>query len=220
MESPESSRRDVRETYERIGRHFAETRPRPWPAVERFVENAEDVALALDLGCGNARHAEVLAARADRVLGIDASHAVLETARERREGRFAVELCQAEATALPVAPRTFGLAVYIATIHHLPTRELRIESLDELARVLTPDGRALVSAWSATHDRFSRKKGFDTTVDWTLPDGETVPRFYHIYDPGEFEADIERSALVCERSFTERGNCYAVVGDGGEGKRT
>lgn len=211
------TRRDVRETYDRIGRHFAETRAHPWPAVERFIEETE-FAVGLDLGCGNARHAELLAERADRVLGIDVSRAVLETARERsRERDFDLALCQADATALPIASYEIDCAVYIATIHHLPTRDSRVRSLDELARVLVPDGRALVSAWSVTHDRFNRTEGFDTTVDWTLPDGETVSRFYHIYDPAEFEADVNESELGIERVFEERGNCYAVVRAEGKG---
>jgi tRNA (uracil-5-)-methyltransferase TRM9 len=217
MDDP--TRRDVRETYDRIGGHFAETRAHPWPAVERFVENSNEVALGLDIGCGNARHAAVLASRAERVLGIDASRAVLDTARERHaEGDFSVALWQADATNLPLADATVGLAAYIATIHHLPTREARIGSLDELARVLASGGRALVSAWSVTHDRFERDEAFDTTVDWTLPGGETVPRYYHIYDPAAFEDDLRASALAIERVFEERGNCYGVVRD--EGKRT
>jgi tRNA (uracil-5-)-methyltransferase TRM9 len=217
MDDP--TRRDVRETYDRIGDHFVKTRAHPWPAVERFVEGSEGAAVGLDLGCGNARHAAVLARRAERVVGIDASRTVLEAARERGErDDFAVALCQADVTHLPLASRTVDLAVYIATIHHLPTRAARIESLDELARALAPGGRALVSAWSVSHDRFNRDAGFDTAIDWTLPGGETVARYYHIYDPAEFESDLRESALAVERVFAERGNCYGVVGS--EGKRT
>ena len=215
------TRRDVRETYDRIGYHFSRTREHPWPAVERFIQTAGRVAVALDLGCGNARHAEVMTDRAERVVGVDLSRNVLDAARERRRERgFAVELCQADATALPLASRSVGLGVYIAAVHHLPTRDARLASLDELARVLRPDGRALVSVWSTTHDRFSGEKGFDTTVDWTLPGGKTVPRYYHIYDPDEFEADLRRSRLGVERTFEERGNCYGVVSGNDEGKPT
>lgn len=213
------SRRDVRETYDRIGGHFAKTRAHAWPAVERFVDRSDGVALGLDLGCGNARHAAVLADRADRVVGLDASRTVVEAARERREREgFPVDLCQGDATRLPIASETVGLAVYVATIHHLPTHEARIASLDELARVLAPGGRALVSAWSTTHDRFEKNEAFDTTVDWTLPGGETVSRYYHIYDPAAFADDLRESTLAADRIFEERGNCYGVVR--AEGKRT
>lgn len=217
MDDDSPTRRGVRETYDRIGSHFAQTRAHPWPAVERFVERATpatDATLGLDLGCGNARHAALLTDRTERVVGIDASRTVLDTARERvQEADGKIELCQADATHLPLASNSVALAVYIATIHHLPTRDARIASLDELSRVLAPGGRALVSAWSTTHETFDREEGFDTTVDWTLPGGETVPRYYHIYDPDEFERDLRTSALGIERTFEEAGNCYAVVGD-------
>ena len=212
-ESP-PTRRGVRKTYDRIGSHFAATRAHPWPAVERFVERATPTtdAWGLDLGCGNARHAALLADRTDRVVGIDASRTVLDTARERiQDDGPGIALWQADATRLPLAADSVALGVYIATIHHLPSRAARTGSLDELARVLAPGGRALVSAWGTTHENFDREAGFDTTVDWTLPDGETVPRYYHIYDPAEFERDVRASTLGVERTFEEAGNCYAVV---------
>ena len=206
-------RPDPRHTYDRIATHFAATREYPWPEVETFVADREATALALDVGCGNARHAELLATVADRVLALDASRGLLETARERRTTRgFDADLLQGDAAHLPVRPDCIGLAVYVATLHHLHPRATRVASLDELARVLAPTGRALVGVWSTTHDRFDATTGFDTTVDWTLPGGETVPRYYHIYDPDEFAADLAASDLTVHDRFESSGNAYAVVG--------
>jgi ubiquinone/menaquinone biosynthesis C-methylase UbiE len=203
----------VRDTYDRIAGHFAETREYPWPEVESFLaEDAPAGGIALDLGCGNGRHAELLAERCDRVLACDISRGLLENARERASERvFDADLLQTDASALPLRDGAVSVATYVATLHHLPARDARVASLNELARVLGPCGRALVSAWSTAHDRFEADEGFDTTVDWTLPGGETVPRFYHIYAPGEFDADLRESALAVRRSFVSSGNCYAVV---------
>jgi len=55
------------------------------------------------------------------------------------------------------------------------------------------------------------RRGFDTTVDWTLPGGETVPRYYHIYSPAEFEIDLGESALSVVDVDISSGNCYATV---------
>jgi tRNA (uracil-5-)-methyltransferase TRM9 len=209
-------------TYDRIADHFAATREYPWPEVESFVDDTDPVTLGLDIGCGNGRHVEVLAERADRVVGLDASRGLLRAARHRRADRawaFDADLVQGDAATLPLRDDRVGLAVYVATLHHLRPRATRIESLDELARVLEPGGRALVSAWSTAHDRFDAETGFDTTVDWTLPGGETVPRYYHIYDPAEFERDLASSALAVHESFESSGNCYAVVGASRSGNR-
>jgi ubiquinone/menaquinone biosynthesis C-methylase UbiE len=221
-----SDRRGVRETYDRIAAHFSQTREYAWPEVREFVEEARPTAVppgsdrggtALDLGCGNGRHAAVLAERSDRVVGADLSRPLLAIARRRAVERGysdALALVQADATALPLADDAVALATYVATIHHLPSRRARVASLDELARVLAPGGHALVSAWSVTHSKFDAASGFDTTVDWTLPDGETVARFYHVYDPDEFERDIRSSALDAERIYESEGNCYARVRKG------
>ena len=209
-----TSRRDVRDTYDRIGSHFARTRPDPWPEVRDFVTERQG-RVGLDVGVGNGRHAELLAGRVDRVLGLDVSRPVLgEAAARATERGFDLSLLLGDASALPVGDDCVDLAVYIATLHHLPTRALRIRSLDELERVLAPGGSALVSAWSTTHEAFDRTAGFDTAVDWTLPDGEVVPRYYHIYDPGEFRRDVEGSALSVAAVSVASGNCYAVVGPG------
>ena len=212
----------VRDTYDRIATHFASTREYAWPEVESFVEThagaagtsavSRESAVGLDLGCGNCRHAELLAPHCERVVGLDVSRGLLETGRERAAERgFDIALCQGDAARLPLSSDAVDIAVYVATLHHLPTRRARRDSLDELARVLDPDGRAVVSAWSTAHETFDETEGFDTTVDWTLPGGETVDRFYHIYAPDEFEAELAASALEVVDWEVSSGNCYATV---------
>ena len=171
------TRADVRETYDRIGEHFSKTRAYAWPEVESFVENSERGELALDIGCGNGRHVETLQQRAGRVLGVDVSRSLLDTARERVPD---AGLLLGDASRLPIASGRVDLAVYVATLHHLPSKEARIASLDELARVLDPDG-------------------------------ETVPRFYHIYAPTEFRSDVEASDLSLVECEISSGNCYGTV---------
>jgi len=201
----------VRATYDRIAAHFSKTREYAWPEVEAFLDERSG-RVGLDVGCGNGRHAELLAERCDRTLGVDLSREMVATARARSAERgFGYGLAQADASSLPVRNGVVDLAVYVATLPHLPSRDLRVASLDELARVLTADGRALVSAWSTEHDRFDASEGFDTTVEWTLPGGEGVDRFYHIYDPEEFRADVGSSGLELVDFEISSGNCYGVV---------
>ncbi len=204
----------VARTYDRIAEHFAETREYPWPEVTGFLEGRTG-GVGLDVGCGNGRHVAPLRDVVDRAVGVDVSRGLLAVARERAVERgyaAGTAFAAGDAASLPVADDAVDLGVYVATLHHLPNRERRVTSLDELARVLAPGGRAVVGAWSVAHDRFDRERAHDTTVAWTLPGGETVPRFYHVYDRAEFDADLARSALAVERAFESSGNCYAVVG--------
>lgn len=204
---------DPQSTYDRIAAHFSKTREYAWPEVESFLEGRSG-GLALDVGCGNGRHTEALAARAELAVGVDLSRGLLDEAVARaRERGFAdaSAFVHGDAAVLPVRDGAVDLAVYVATLHHLSPRGARVESLNELARVLAPGGVALVSAWSTAHDRFDRDEGFDTTVDWTLPGGETVPRYYHIYSPSEFESDLAASDLEPRHVAVSSGNCYATV---------
>ena len=211
-----SSSRDpnrVRDVYDEIATHFAKTRAYPWPEVEVFLDGRSDVAVGLDIGCGNGRHSALLAGIAETVLALDVSRELLFEAGERmdRDGWTAELLC-GDAATLPVQSGSVDLALYVATLHHLPDREHRIRSLSEIARVLKPGANALVSTWSTAHDRFADSDdGFDTVVDWTLPGGETVERFYHIYAPSEFEADLDASDLSVVETYVSSGNCYAEV---------
>lgn len=219
----------VKDVYDQIATHFAKTRAYPWPEVSAFLDSLDDDSrptYGIDIGCGNGRHTIALAEVVDCAIGVDISAELLATASARiREAEseawpFKPALIQADATTLPIPRNHVGVGLYVATVHHLPDRETRVESLRELRRVLSPGGRALVSAWSTAHDRFDdAEESFDTTIDWTLPDGETVPRFYHIYSQAEFEADLERAGLEVADVFVSSGNCYAeIVGTDGEGK--
>ncbi|QZP37789.1 class I SAM-dependent methyltransferase [Halobaculum magnesiiphilum] len=214
---PSRSPPSAASTYDRIATHFSKTREHAWPEVESFLDGRSG-RVGLDVGCGNGRHCEPLADRVDRVVGVDVSRGLLLEAGARASEcgyDSGVSFVRGDAAALPVADSRVDLAVYVAALHHLRPRERRVASLSELARALAPDGRALVSAWSTAHDRFDAdadsEAGFDTTVDWTLPGGETVPRFYHIYAPREFDADLAASDLRVVRSVVSSGNCYAVV---------
>ena len=211
----------VRQVYDEIAPHFSKTRAHPWPEVETFLAEWVESRpgggaerLGLDIGCGNGRHTVVLAEHVQQVVGLDLSRALLRETRARTADQQAA-LVQADAATLPLRGDVVDLALYVATVHHLPDRTARVGSLQELARVLEPEARALVSAWSTAHDRFDAaadaSEGFDTTVDWTLPAGETVPRFYHIYAPTEFERDLREAGLVVDAAFVSSGNCYAEV---------
>jgi len=212
MTEEQSDSPAIRDVYDRIGEHFSKTREYPWADVTEFLEGRSG-AIGLDVGCGNGRHTEALASVVDKPVGVDLSRTLLNEARDRAMERdFEATFVQGTATSLPIGTDAIDLGLYVAALHHLRTRRERIASLDELARVLSPTGRALISTWSTTHDKFDREEGFDTHVDWTLPGGETVARFYHIYDPEEFEAELADSRLTCHSTWVSAGNCYARVG--------
>ena len=93
----------------------------------------------LDAACGTGRHAAHLATAGRDVVGIDASEAMLRQARRKLPD---VNFRQGELSALPLADGAVVGAVCALALSHLP--ELG-PAVDELARVLRPGGRLIVS---------------------------------------------------------------------------
>src|SRR5918998_4761549 len=97
----------------------------------------------VDLGTGTGRMLQLLAPRAARVVGLDASHAMLSVARANLEkaGLRGIELRQGDIYAPPFPRDTFDLVVIHQVLHYLddPARAIR-----EAARLLAPGGRMVV----------------------------------------------------------------------------
>ena len=172
----------VRATYDTIAEHFAATREYAWPEVESFCTS---------------QHVESAYSRESVGLDLGCGN-----------GRHAETLCKRTSV-----DKTVGIDVSCELLRTAQKRAANRGFADKfgVVRVLNSGGRALISAWSTAHDRFDRDTGFDTTVEWTLPDGKSIPRYYHIYDLDEFRSDINASALSTVEVEVSSGNCYAVA---------
>lgn len=94
-----------------------------------------------DLGCGTGPLTLTLAPFVQRVIAVDASHAMLAAARRRLDGVPNVDLRQGELESLPLERAEADVAVMSLVLHYIaePAR-----ALTEAARVLRPAGRLLV----------------------------------------------------------------------------
>jgi SAM-dependent methyltransferase len=122
------------------------------------VEAALDRALGdgglgalLDIGTGTGRMAELFAARAAQLTGIDKSPEMLRLARARLQQLPAgqVDLVQGDFTALPFAPGSFDTVLLHQVLHYAQAPEA---VLAEAARVARAGGRIAVVDFAA-HDR-------------------------------------------------------------------
>lgn len=96
-------------------------------------------ALVLDAGCGTGRHAAWLAAEGFQAVGVDRNAAMLRRAADRTPHASFV---QGDFRALPISSGSVAAAVCSLALCHVP--EL-VPALLELARVLQPGGRLVVS---------------------------------------------------------------------------
>src|SRR4249919_578702 len=93
-----------------------------------------------DLGCGTGQFSAALAPFVSRIVAVDASAAMLQTARRRLRELTNVDLRRGELEALPVDDARLDAATLMLVLHHLPEPE---KALAEAARVLKPGGRLL-----------------------------------------------------------------------------
>jgi SAM-dependent methyltransferase len=117
------------------------------PVAEAVVQRArisagEDV---LDVACGTGNAALLAAARGARVVGVDGAPRLLEVARERARARgVVVDFREGDLLALPVDDGAVDVALSVFGVIFAADAA---RALRELARVLRPSGRALVTAW-------------------------------------------------------------------------
>ena len=125
----------------------------------------------LDLGTGTGRMIQLLADRADRCVGIDASHSMLSVARanlERTASNW--DLRQGDVYSPPLERESFDLVIVHQVLHYLddPARVVA-----EAARLVAPGGRIVVVDFAPHRHDFlrsaaHRRLGFgrDQLRDW------------------------------------------------------
>lgn len=158
----------------------------------------------LDLGTGTGRMLQLLAERAERLVGVDASHAMLAVARARlAEAQVRAELRQCDVYALPFEMKGFDLIVLHQVLHFLddPARVLR-----EAALRLRPGGRLLVVDFAPHAHEFLRSEqahrrlGFSAAqIEGWFREADLIPVTHHDLAPEASERDHLTVSLFVAR---------------------
>ncbi|MBE9639556.1 class I SAM-dependent methyltransferase [Salipiger mangrovisoli] len=134
---------------------------------------AEEVRRVLDVGCGRGDLAAALVRRGYAVTGIDPQAEALEIARGRAPG---AEFLQAGAEAIPARPGSFGAAIFLNSLHHLPDG-LMAAGLDEAWRLLRTCGVLLVIEPMAQGSFFEAMRRVDDESEVRARALEALDRF-------------------------------------------
>ena len=94
----------------------------------------------LEIGCGTGAFTRALAARSNHVLGVDLSPEMVRLAREKSSHISNVEFQVADIREWEVEPEQFDCIASIATLHHLPFRDVLVK----MRAALKPGGVLLV----------------------------------------------------------------------------
>lgn len=211
----EADAESVRRQWEAIGPAFDETRRHAWDRVLDWArEHLPGLGWSLDVACGNGRHGRALAREGHKVVGVDQARSLLTPGRDRwvkaapeaEDGGW-FHPVQGDVRDLPFASDRFEGALYVAGIHNVPTRQGRLGSLAELARVLSPGAPVLVTAWALWQDRWlpdvlvelpgallTGRDPADRPVAWNRGE-EKVMRTYHLYRGRELSGELRAAGF-------------------------
>jgi ubiquinone/menaquinone biosynthesis C-methylase UbiE len=95
----------------------------------------------LDIACGDGYGSNLMASLAEKVFGVDISEEAVKHAQQKYKASN-IEFKQGSASKIPLLDNSVDVAVSFETIEH---HELHKEMLEELKRVLKPDGILLIS---------------------------------------------------------------------------
>jgi SAM-dependent methyltransferase len=134
----------------------------------------------LDAACGTGRHAAYLAeCGRERVIGVDASEAMLARAQEKVPS---ADLRCGELTALPVGDGEVAGAVCALALSHLPVIGPAVR---ELSRVLMPGGRLIISN---PHPLATAILGWRAVFVGSAGNRSMIPEYPHLHSGCRLEA--------------------------------
>ncbi len=142
-----------REFYNRFGDQFSATRQRLQPGVKKILDSIQADVSVLDLGCGNGHFLRELIRRGHKapLLGVDFSLPLLRDAREASS--LGVEFRAVDLTQLSVISNqslitdNWSLITAFATLHHIPSNEMRLDILRTVRKLMKEDGKFILSNW-------------------------------------------------------------------------
>ncbi|MGB8212289.1 MAG: methyltransferase domain-containing protein [Anaerolineales bacterium] len=212
--------------YQTFGHEFSSTRLHLQPGVLRVVDDLTGDESILDLGCGNGELARELMRRGQRgrYAGVDFSPPLLEVARHGWEDAPATfiraDLASADWDKKILASLTqpFDLVTAFATLHHIPSQEMRLSILNKARALLRDGGKFIHSEWQFMSSEKLKERiqpwkdaglsddeveAGDYLLDWRS--GGRGLRYVHHFDEAELEALAASSGFRVRQTFRSDG---------------
>ncbi|KAF2672053.1 S-adenosyl-L-methionine-dependent methyltransferase [Microthyrium microscopicum] len=215
----------VHQVYEEIAHHFSATRYKPWPIIAKYLQSIPSGSVGVDVGCGNGKNMTVNSNIF--IIGSDRSESLVKIAADKKSHDTVV----GDILDLPHPLGQFDFAICIAVVHHLSTRERRVQAVGAVLSLLKQrnstaksdkDATALIYVWAL--EQKNSRRGWDeggeqdVMVPWVKKGSKTseqpdkiVERYYHLYRKGELEEDIREVGGEIVESGYEKDNWWAIA---------
>jgi len=211
-----------RKFYDQFGDSFSATRQRLQPGVKKILETIQADNSVLDLGCGNGHFLHELHYRGHQatLLGADFSLPLLRNA----ESTLGVEFREADLMQLSAfrdqlsVEGGWDVITMFATLHHIPSQELRLDILRTVKTLLKPGGKFYLSNWQFLNSEKLKARvqpwgrvglsdsdvdDGDYLLDWRSG-GEGL-RYAHQFSAEELQGLADQVQMKVEASFLSDG---------------
>jgi ubiquinone/menaquinone biosynthesis C-methylase UbiE len=189
--------------YEQIAEQFDQTRGYVWPSVKKFINSLspEIHRNILEIGCGNGRNMRYRPEL--QIIGCDIIPKFIDICKGRD-----LEVSFSDQRALTYESETFDVVLSIAVLHHLYLKDDRTTSINEIIRVLKPNGLCYIQVWKNITPNDLEDTHF---VNWSdVQNKKTYKRFYHLFQEYEFRKLFDRNDIKIIKFFEERDNYICI----------
>ncbi len=198
---------ETRDSYNQMSGEFSASRARFWEELEFLKEHATHDDHVLDIGCGNGRFSPLIKERHARYTGIDYSEKLIAEAKHMHPD---TEFLVSDGKTIPFPDHSFDIAYSFAVLHHIPSEALRAKFIQEIGRVLHPDGILVLTVWNLWRAKyFGRllktafgkilgKNSFDIGDIMLTFGKEKRPRYLHAFTENELRALLEANGFAIQ----------------------
>jgi len=185
----------VNKTYSKIAEEFSNTRYNTGKEFSLFTKYLKKGSTIIDLGCGNGRLVPYLEKEIKKYkyIGIDNNKELLEISKQRYpKHKFII----GDQISIPLGDNLADAILVIRAFHHIPSKKLRKQSLDEIKRVLKKDGTVIITVWNIWQKKYIKQILFGifrciitlgrySYNDLFIPWGKMEKRYYHAFTKRE-----------------------------------
>ena len=191
-------------------------------AEQAFVSEYPKDSRLLDIGCATGRLCFGLAQLGYNVTGIDvASKQIDQAERYAKDEYVNVSFLQYEMPTLPFPDASFA-AAFVGNVYcYVPHRASRIAFLEEIARVLHPNGEVFLSQTVLDSVLEGYEEIYDDNHRKFAPDYETLeegdgfvlgaPQYLHFFFAEDLKAELEASPFRIVNSVLKKGEFTCVL---------
>lgn len=202
----------VKSAYSAIAQEFSASRPYLWGGFEEFLQYVKENDLVLDVGCGNGRLIQLFLKLPVQYTGLDSCEHLLKLASEAYPDKTFV---RGDVLKLPFDTGYFDVLFCIATIHHVPSDDLRNQTMREIYRVLKSGGYLIMTNWDLFTKRYWKyifrsmaQKFFKRSkLDWKdimVPWKNKTMRYYHCFTLSEMRSLAQSSGFDIIKHYKAR----------------